>query len=387
MQVTNVIKLTDQYTQYDLSTATENFYIKVGAEYVLIHNSPAVVLGVDPSDGKFFVAKKGIFNKTPVVYKTQEDIDNALSGELRDKFTEVLKYCSELGITSGIYQGDLMYTQDDLKTETIDDQEMIVFHPNTIAYAVPKETDLAKRILKSKLGIVFHTTYSGNNFAELKASFGKNIVNKFKTTSNVWAIDATLDNETDSFTLDDGEYIAIELLLKEIGQQFQKLDSKLVSQISSHPELSSLVLIYINSIVRKNNKDISPIQMANGFHDFIHSRYQKEIDARKTEKSKSALNDKRIEALKYFEEYPREKIASMFELTKSIDALKDFMLDKMKTINGLQHFLKLKDGYKVTNPEGFVAIAGDKAIKLVDRFTFSLANFSPEVIKGFQKDR
>ena len=32
--------------------------------------APAVFAGTDPSDGKFFVAKKGIFNKNPKVYKT-----------------------------------------------------------------------------------------------------------------------------------------------------------------------------------------------------------------------------------------------------------------------------------------------------------------------------
>jgi hypothetical protein len=347
--------------------------------------APSVILGIDPADGVFFVAKKGIFNKNPKVYKTQADIDSELSGELRDKFSTLLKYGVELGITSGIYQGDLMYTSDDLETETIDGEAMVKFHPNTIAYAVPKTSNLAKKILKSKLGIVFHTTYTGDSFANLKANFGKNIVTKFKTTPNVWAIDATLTDDTAEFTLSAGEYLTVELLLKEIGQQFQKLDSKLVNNISTHPELSSLVLIYINSLVRKNNKSITPMQMATGFHDFIHARYQKEIDSKKTEKSKSALETKRIEALKYFEEYSTVKIATMFELTQSIEALKDLMLDKMKVINGLSHYLKTKDGYKVTNPEGFVAINGDKAIKLVDRFTFSLANFSPEIQKGWQK--
>jgi hypothetical protein len=59
-------------------------------------------------------------------------------------------------------------------------------------------------------------------------------------------------------------------------------------------------------------------------------------------------------------------------------------LDKAKSVGT---FLKTRDGYKVTEQEGFVAIdrIGRNAVKLVDRLEFSKANFSPEYIKGWQK--
>ncbi len=354
---------------------------------VKFDGAPAVFVGIDPTDKKFFVAKKGIFNKTPLVYKTQADIDKDLSGELKEKFSMLLKYLPELGITSGIYQGDLMYTHDDLTYTTIDGQEMIVFHPNTIAYAVPADSELGTKIKKSKLGIVFHTTYTGNAFATLKASFGKNIVSKFRSSSNVWAMDATLDNKTAQFTLTDEEYAKSELLLKDIGLQFASLPSALLNYISQDEELRSLVLIYVNSLVRKNVKDLNPKEMSEGFYAFIHDRYQKEIDKLKTQKSKDAKSEARLRALQFFDTFSHDKIASIFELAKSIDLLKDMLLTKMRKIGNLSHFLKTKDGFKVTNPEGFVAInsTDGKAVKLVDRFEFSQANFSPEIIKGWQR--
>lgn len=354
---------------------------------VKFDGAPAVFCGIDPSDKKFFVAKKGIFNKNPVVYKTQADIDAELKGELAEKFSMLLKYLPSLGIRSGIYQGDLMFTHDDLKTETIDGQQMIVFHPNTIAYAVPADSDLGKTISKAKLGIVFHTTYTGNSFETLKASFGKSIVSKFQGSTEVWAVDATLNNETANFTLTDKEYIMSEFLLKDIGTQFQQIPNVLLNKISSDEELRSLVLIYINSLVRKNVRDINPVEMSKGFLQFINDRYGKEIAARKTEKAQSALDAKRIAATQMFNLYTHEQIASVFELAKSIDLLKDLLLTKMRKINNMSHFIKTKYGFKVTNPEGFVAISSTngEAIKLVDRFEFSQANFSPEVIKGWQR--
>ena len=64
--------------------------------------APAIFAGVDPADGKFFVAKKGLFNKEPAMYKTPADIKKALSGELAKKFTTALAEFSKLGIKKGV---------------------------------------------------------------------------------------------------------------------------------------------------------------------------------------------------------------------------------------------------------------------------------------------
>jgi len=362
-------------------------HTEVNTYTVKYDGAPAIICGIDPTDGKFFVAKKGIFNKTPKVYKTQKDINADLSGELAEKFSILLKNLPSLGIRSGIYQGDLMYTKSDLDTVTIDGEVMLTFHPNTIVYAVPNDSALADTIRASELGMVFHTTYTGSSFDSLKASFGKNITNKFTPSSKVWAIDATLSNETKNFTLSDEEYLHTELLLKDIGRQFQSMPGSLLNHISDTPELRDLVLIYINSLVRQNVKDLNPRETAEGFYRFIHARFQKEIDARKTEKSKSAISDKRIAALKFFDSFEIASIATLFDLAKSFELLKDILLAKMRKVGGMSHFLRTKDGFKVTSPEGFVAINSitGKAVKLVDRTEFSTSNFDPSILKGWQK--
>ena len=69
--------------------------------------APAVFAGVDPGDGKFFVAKKGIFNANPKIYKSHEDIKADTSGDLSKKLILAFDELSKLGITN-VIQGDFM---------------------------------------------------------------------------------------------------------------------------------------------------------------------------------------------------------------------------------------------------------------------------------------
>ena len=157
--------------------------------------APAVFAGIDPRDGKFFVAKKGVFNKEPKVYKTPKEIDADTEGDLAAKLKVALAEFKKLGITKGVYQGDLMFTND-LKTETIEGQKYVTFHPNTIVYAVPYDSPLGVKIRSAKIGVVWHTTYEGDSFETMKASFGKPIVSKFKNVSSIWMDDANKSTQT-----------------------------------------------------------------------------------------------------------------------------------------------------------------------------------------------
>jgi len=74
---------------------------------------PAVFAGIDPSDGKFFVAKKGIFNKEPKVYKSEADVKADTSGDLADKLIIAYNELKKLGI-KGVIQGDIMFTSRDI---------------------------------------------------------------------------------------------------------------------------------------------------------------------------------------------------------------------------------------------------------------------------------
>ena len=179
----------------------------------------AIFAGIDPSDGKFFVAKKSVFNVNPKLYKTDAEIDDDLSGDLNAKFKVALKEFSKLGI-KGVIQGDLMYT-DDLSKETIEGISYYTFQPNTIVYAVPVDSDLGRIMNKSKVGVVWHTTYTGSSLPEMKASFGVDI-SKLSKPSTVWMDDATYKDVSGRATFTQKETDAVTKILSQTGRTFQK---------------------------------------------------------------------------------------------------------------------------------------------------------------------
>ena len=60
--------------------------------------APAIFAGQDPRDGKFFVAKKGVFNKDPKIYKTDAEVDADTKGDLAAKLKLALNICLRLGL-------------------------------------------------------------------------------------------------------------------------------------------------------------------------------------------------------------------------------------------------------------------------------------------------
>ena len=348
--------------------------------------APAIFAGIDPTDGKFFVAKKGIFNKNPKIYKTEAEVRADTSGDLADKLTLALNHLPELGIKSGVYQGDFLYSNSDLKKETIDGEVMVTFHPNTIVYAVPYTSDLGRRIRSSKIGIVWHTTYTGDSFESMKASFGKSIANKFKNSKNVWSTDAMFQDVSGSATFTQKETDYITKYLSQAGKVFRALHAPTLNGISKNEELLLLVKTHYNSKVRAGQKVTNVNAHVNDLMKFITDRYQKEIDKRKTQKGKDAQTEKMKKLMKFFSTTNRKNLASIFLMMNYIIDAKEFIIRKLDSASSIGTLLRTADGFRVTSPEGYVAIDRiGNALKLVNRMEFSKANFSSDIIKGWQK--
>lgn len=344
--------------------------------------APAIFCGIDPRDGEFFVAKKGIFNKEPKVYKTDAEVDADTSGDLADKLKDALKYLPELGI-KGIIQGDFLFGDGDLSTETIDGQKYVTFHPNTIVYAVPE--DQAQEIKRAKIGIVWHTTYNGSDFESLKASYGVD-VSKFRPSRNVWSQDAMLRDLTDA-TLTKRETESVNKHLSTAGKLFNQIAGSTLRTLESNQELARLIEQYNNTHVRAGQMIPNSGRHVNGLIKWIKDKYQKEIDKRKSEKGKSAQQKKLDEILSFFSTTNKRSLVSLFDLQKEIVLAKLKLINKLDSLKNIDTFVKTKNGYKVTGEEGYVAIdqLGGDAVKLVDRMEFSYNNFSPDVLKGWDK--
>lgn len=347
--------------------------------------APAVFAGTDPSDGKFFVAKKGIFNKNPKVYKTDADIDADTSGDLNTKLKLALAEFPKLGI-KGVIQGDFLYAREDIKEADIDGESYITFHPNTIVYAIPKTSDLAKQILGSKIGVVWHTTYGGDSFESMSASFGQEIATNLKKVKTVWSVDAVFKDLSGSATMTAEETKHVTSLLSDAGKLFAKMKRPVLDGLSSNEERRIRVNTFINVKVREGQRVGVPKKFVTDMIKYIEDYYQKDADKKKTDAGKESTFKKRDEVLSYFKEHGSD-VLDVFRIYNIIDEVKHILLDKLNRVNGLRTFLKTKDGYEVTGQEGFVAIdhIGKNALKLVDRLQFSKANFSPEYIKGWQR--
>ena len=331
--------------------------------------APAVFAGVDPGDGKFFVAKKGIFNKSPKVYKTNSDIDDDTTGDLSIKLKAALKYLPELGIT-GVIQGDFLFDKSDLSTSKIKGKKYITFHPNTIVYAIPANTEMAKTIKKAKIGIVWHTTYKGKTFETMKASYGVN-VSRLNKSVNVWSQDAMLRDMT-NYTMSKKDTEAVNEYLSHAGYLFNQISATTLKTLEANSDLAQLIETYNNSFVRKGQIIINTNNHVTGLINWIKKRYQKEIDTRKTEKGKAVQQVKLNKILAFFSSSNRASLKKMFDLQKVLVLAKLKIINILNKLNRTQTFLKTKKGYRSTGQEGYVAIdkLGGDAVKIVDRMEF-----------------
>ncbi len=348
--------------------------------------APAIFAGQDPSDGKFFVAKKGVFNKNPKVYKTYADIDADTSGDLADKLKACLMWLPKIGI-KGVIQGDLLFTQSDLKTATIDGEEYITFHPNTLVYAVPANSELAKSIKAAKIGIVWHTMYEGDSFETMSASFGKDILSTLKKDKNVWMSDVDYKDVSGKATMTQEETQKVTAILSEAGKIFQKLDATILNAIKDDEELLQRIKTFNNTKIRARLQITDVKKHVQELIDYIQDIYNKEEESKKSEKGKLSVTLKRNRILRFFSAKNKTALENIFTMMNLLAEAKLILIKKMDEVKNLHTFLLTKNGYEVTGVEGYVAIDKLKgnAVKLVDRLQFSYANFSPDVIKGWQR--
>jgi len=337
--------------------------------------APAVICGINPENGKFFVATKSLFNVNPKINYTTGDIRKNHEGELANKLTVCLRELSKLNIR-GILQGDLLFTKGDIKTTTIDEQDYYTFTPNTITYAVPVNSILGRRISKARMGIVFHTSYSGKDIKHLTASFGS--LTGASNISSIFVTDATYKDVAGSVTFNNSENNTFENILKMAEGSLYKAAPVLDILNSTDPlAIGYKLKTYFNSYIRNSEGDMGKVKdLILGLKPYYAIELQKEIDAVSRQETKKKYRDIRDSGLDFIDKHQSAlyfTIASWISLQRA----KIFLIKKMNQIQSIGQFIRTPDGYRVTNPEGYVAVDRVKgAVKLVDRLEFSRANFN-----------
>ena len=335
--------------------------------------APAIICGINPENGKFFVGTKSVFNVNPKINYTSRDISRNHGGVVAQKLEVCLANLKRLNI-KGILQGDLLFTND-LKAITIDGEKMISFTPNTITYAVPQNSNIGKRIAKAKMGIVFHTQYSGKKMNSLSASFG---TVTGSSNRNIFLASAAYKETAVLFPKSELSKFDAQIRMAEGSLRKAAPILNLMSKnISDDLSIGYRLKTYFNHFIRNSNSSMDKVSvMQKQFRDYFESVLQSEIDKRKTPKGKEKFIKAKKDGLQFID---RNKQALYFAIAShiTIGLAKQTLLQKMSQVQSIGNFLRTSTGYRVTAPEGYVAV--DKvagAIKLVDRLEFSRQNFT-----------
>ena len=381
MYIDNVQSLDQIYDQWDLTTINGNFVIIVNGDKLVIHNSPAVFM--INSDKGFAVASKSIFNKNPKLNYTPQDVDNNHTGGLVDKLKASLRYLSKIvpSTKNKIWQGDLLYTKDELKTINKDGKTLLGFQPNTLLYTVEKDSELGKQISASMMGIAVHTQYKWDGKDPSTMEVEKFGISKdiFKDSKDVFVIDtiSTLKaSKKIQFSQQELQSITAAL------NQAKTLGNNVLWNIVDS-ELGGYLQTYINTFIRENVAMIEPKQRSERFFEWIEQQVEKQKQTKKTQKGKDNVDSKFAKVRSTKSEITT--ITTLFEIFDKLTEVKLLIINKLNALSQYGKFVVKSNGdMEAVGDEGFVITTTDaKGAKLVDRYSFSKNNFSKDIIKSW----
>jgi len=336
--------------------------------------APAVLAGVNPENGKFFVSTKAFFNKEPKINYTEADIRKNHEGGLVPKLVDCLKYLKTLNIR-GMAWGDVLFSQSDKKTETIEGKSYITFRPNTITYAVPTDSPIGGVVKTAKFGVVFHTKFTGNSIAAAtnRANWSAGTV-PMGTSTSVWMPSAKIPTlpKSSPALLQTPEIKKMKETVNKIEADSKSLKSALQTFLKS--PAAEYVSTYMNSVIRTGAAKASTKALAG----FIQARLGKEIEMLKKPEAKEQRAKKLDSVVKFLDTYASE-IDKLFALHALITTAKGVLISKLAMTQSVSTFVAASGGYKPSAPEGFVAACSGsscKIVKLVDRREFSANNFN-----------
>jgi len=310
---------------------------------------------------------------------TDADIDTNHPGEgLNVKLKVALRYLPKLGI-KGVLQGDMMFAKGDLSDKTLDGEDYVTFQPNTLVYAVPANSKLAQTMRAAQMGVVFHTSYTGKTFSDMKASFNIDIKN-LTPTKDVWFRDAYFTDASGTASFTEEETKSITAILSTVGSIFKQTNAMSINRISSSDTVREYIKTFNNTKVREGQKITNTTAHVRELIKWVEEKLNKDIVSAKMEKTKRDKTMIKNEIMRTIRGSSNDLI-KMFDMQNGMVDAKNMIIKKLQQLRQVTStFVQTEDGFKVTNPEGFVAVDRLKgnAVKLVDRLEFSHLNFTAQ---------
>ena len=341
--------------------------------------APAIICGKEPYLGNFFVGTKSVFNKeNPKICYTHTDVDVFYSGDLAEKLHVALNMFAGLGI-EGIIQGDLLFTKKDVRTENIHGERLYNFRPNTITYCIPTDHEIGKRLTRAEIGVVFHTSYKGEDLEIAQAIAGVN-VKGFNPLPEVLVIEN--DTPMHKVGLDHQEEVKfdkhvsdIEKMCKTCGDFLDELVAKKGTTGDEKWHIASYLKQFFNAEI-KAARTINNVDTAlEGLYNFYYDKTKAMLSKLKTTNTKVAKASLVHSSLNYLEDN-KPKFKAMLGLYKELQTVKQMVIDKLDHLETFRTFAQIDNGYKITGPEGYVLHRNGDMIKFVNRLEFSYINFT-----------
>jgi len=344
--------------------------------------APAVVCGINPDNGKFFVGTKSVFAKNAKINYTKKDIArNHGTDELGQKLLKCLVHLKKLNI-QGVVQGDLLYTDEDITRKNISGKPHLTFTPNTITYAVPEQSELGKQIDAAKVGIIFHTTYTGERLEDMIAQGGAD-VSQYAKSNDVFFDNATYKDVSGSATFTDDETNKFYNGIEKLETLLNGVPRNLSSVLGQNQDFIPTFQMYINAMVKQGELPTNVNQFLQGFKKYYADRMQQQISGLKAQKALALRQDK-LKQMPVFLNKAKKPLQAMLTFYKAVQTMKAFVLKKMNQAMAIGSFQQTANGLEVTDPEGFVAVdKSGSAVKLVDRLGFSRRNLT--AVSKFKK--
>tara|TARA_B100001093_G_scaffold336101_1_gene320949 strand:- start:3025 stop:4245 length:1221 start_codon:yes stop_codon:yes gene_type:complete len=344
--------------------------------------APAVVCGINPDNGKFFVGTKSVFAKNAKINYTKKDIArNHGTDELGQKLLKCLVHLKKLNI-QGVVQGDLLYTDEDITRKNISGKPHLTFTPNTITYAVPEQSELGKQIDAAKVGIIFHTTYTGERLEDMIAQGGAD-VSPYAKSNDVFFDNATYKDVSGSATFTDDETNKFYNGIEKLETLLNGVPRNLSSVLGQNQDFIPTFQMYINAMVKQGELPTNVNQFLQGFKKYYADRMQQQISGLKAQKALALRQDK-LKQMPVFLNKAKKPLQAMLTFYKAVQTMKAFVLKKMNQAMAIGSFQQTANGLEVTDPEGFVAVdKSGSAVKLVDRLGFSRRNLT--AVSKFKK--
>ena len=338
--------------------------------------APSVICGTDPQTGMFFVGTKSVFNKSdPKLCYSEEQIDGWYEGDLAEKLKFSLRHFSTLDI-QGVVQGDLLFTKSTLKTETIHGEKLYTFRPNTITYAIPVHHPIGQAAGRAKIGVVFHTHYTGDDLQSMQALAGAKVTGSTETlvVNNDTPMHKVGLNHQEEVKFDN--YVKdIEKMCKQCGDFLDELVGASGTKGDAKFHISSYLKQFFNNEI-KNARSINDVNRALiELGNFYHAKMSKELAKIKTPDNLVKKRNLVYQSENYLVNNS-SKFKAMLTLYKELQEVKQMVIDKLDHLEEFRTFVQTDKGYKVTTPEGYVLHKDGDMIKFVNRLEFAYNNFT-----------